>query len=235
MSSSNVEKETTEDLYGALDSVESTYISLIQQYLSLFLVDNATFLAERMMAHRPTLQSVYLLGICYFRNGSPQRARSVLLQKTKEAFMAVTHASSSASNAEEEEEDDDNLEDCSQQEVLGNAIIYLLATCCYELDLHSEAEDHLLRGCRAKFMTVQQRPQQNTGSKNRSLDMDDWILHTSPCPIPNGAAGLHLLGKISLKRDRRKRAERYFRMSLKVLTYLLPQVQLVASFFTLKS
>ena len=33
-----------------LSSTEATYSSLIQQYLSVFLVDNATFLAERLVA-----------------------------------------------------------------------------------------------------------------------------------------------------------------------------------------
>jgi hypothetical protein len=205
----------SEDLYESFDSVESTYISLIQQYLSLFLVDNATFLAERMVAHRPTLQAVYLLGICYYRGGSPHRARSVLVQKSKEAFAGVSHSSSSG------EKTDGNMinqQDLSQHEVLCNAMLYLLATCCYDLAIYTEAEDHLLRGCYQKFALVQQqRNQQSSISKNRSLDMDDWIVQTHPCPIPNGAAGLHLLGKISLKRDRPKRAERYFRMSLKVI------------------
>jgi hypothetical protein len=97
------------------------------------------------------------------------------------------------------------------------------------LELYPEAEDHLLRACRAKFMSFQQqRPQQSTTVKLRSLDMDDWIVQTSPCPIPNGPAGLYLLGKISMRRDRRKRAERYFRMSLKVF---LSQSTRVNSFF----
>lgn len=41
-----------------------------------------------------------------------------------------------------------------------------------------------------------------------------------PCPIPNGAAGLALLGKICRQAKRTGRAERYFRMSLQLDPFL---------------
>jgi anaphase-promoting complex subunit 3 len=41
-----------------------------------------------------------------------------------------------------------------------------------------------------------------------------------PCPIPNGAAGLALLGKICRQAKRTERAERYFRMSLQLDPFL---------------
>lgn len=41
-------------------------------------------------------------------------------------------------------------------------------------------------------------------------------LFLQPCPVPNGAAGLHLLGDICKKSNRRERAMHYYRLSLKV-------------------
>ena len=41
-----------------------------------------------------------------------------------------------------------------------------------------------------------------------------------PCPIPNGAAGLHLLGNICRKSNRKGRAKQYYKMSLKLDPFL---------------
>ena len=63
----------------AVSATEQTYTALIQQYLGLFLNDNATFLAERMVATCPqSKEALHLLGVCYYRQGKPQRARAVL-------------------------------------------------------------------------------------------------------------------------------------------------------------
>ena len=55
-----------------------TYTSLIQQYLSMMCVDNAIFLAERLVATEKSSGSLYLLALCHHRSGYPQRALSVL-------------------------------------------------------------------------------------------------------------------------------------------------------------
>lgn len=60
-------------------STLSTYLSLIQQYLAVFMVDNATFLAERCVAEHPgNPEATYMLALCYYRAGSPKRARQIL-------------------------------------------------------------------------------------------------------------------------------------------------------------
>jgi hypothetical protein len=70
-------------LVSEIDPDEVVYTSLILTYLSLLCYDNAIFLAERLVAHCPTSENaVYLLAHCYYRNGSPKRARSVLLSST---------------------------------------------------------------------------------------------------------------------------------------------------------
>jgi Anaphase-promoting complex, cyclosome, subunit 3 len=61
-------------------SMEETYTSLIQQYLSVFCVDNATFFAERLVATSRTNHSLYLLALCYYRDQRPQRAIVILEQ-----------------------------------------------------------------------------------------------------------------------------------------------------------
>lgn len=56
----------------------TTYSSLIQQYLAVFLYENATFLAERLLASQKTNHAYYLLALCHYRSGKPQRSRDVL-------------------------------------------------------------------------------------------------------------------------------------------------------------
>ena len=73
-----------------MSAVEATYSSLIQQYLSVFCVDNATFLAERLVATCKTNHAYYLLALCHYRAGSPQRARCVL-QQGKEPTPAMQY------------------------------------------------------------------------------------------------------------------------------------------------
>ena len=71
--------------------VEATYSSLIQQYLSVFCFDNATFLAERLVATSKTNHSYYLLALCHYRANSPQRARSVLQEAKDEPTPAMQY------------------------------------------------------------------------------------------------------------------------------------------------
>lgn len=152
--------------------VEGTYTSLIQQYLSVFCVDNATFFAERLVATSRTNHSLHLLAICYFRDQKPQRAIAIL-----EQAKAPTP--------------------CMQ---------YLLAKCHYALEAFGPAEEALLRQCRLDFR------KQGSGQE----DMSHFILASSPCPIPNGAVGLHLLGSICINSNRKQRAIQYYRMALQL-------------------
>ena len=67
------------DVVGGKDgSIVDTYTSLIQQYLSVMCVDNAIFLAERLVATDKDSDSLYLLAFCHHRAGYPQRALTVL-------------------------------------------------------------------------------------------------------------------------------------------------------------
>jgi hypothetical protein len=155
-------------------SLEATYTSLVQEYLQVMCLDNATFLAERMVATRKTTNALYLLAVCHYRSNSPQRALCVLDEVQR----------STASTD------------------------YLTAKCCYDLEHFGRAEEALLQQARADFKT----------SPAASGTMDEWLVETSPCPVPNGAAGLNLLGNICRKSCRKQRAMQYYRMSLQVRT-----------------
>jgi len=61
----------------------ATYVSLIQQYLAVFQVENALWLAERCVAAYPeNTEAVYLQALCYYRAGKVKNARAVLERQT---------------------------------------------------------------------------------------------------------------------------------------------------------
>jgi tetratricopeptide (TPR) repeat protein len=157
-------------------SLEATYTSLVQEYLQVMCLDNATFLAERMVASFKTTNAFYLLAVCHYRNLSPQRALMV-------------------------------LEDVK----MGNAATnYLTAKCCYDMERYGRAEEALLQQARLDYKEYQ------LSTTTTTTSMDEWMMETSPCPIPNGAAGLYLLGNICRRSSRKQRAMQYYRMSLQV-------------------
>ena len=164
--------------------LEAAYTSLIQQYLQVMCLDNATFLAERMVASIKSSNSLYLLAMCHYRNHNPQRALCV-------------------------------LDDCKEHNA---ATSYLLATCCYQLEQYQRAEEVLLRQARVDY-----KDYKLTTPAGEVLPMDEWIMDTSPCPIPNGAAGCNLLANICRRSNRKQRAMQYYRMSLQVCRNCKPR------------
>ena len=203
-----------------LDGTSQTYASLIQQYLSVLCYENATFYAERMVAHDPTDVAVYLLAMCHYRSGNVRRARCVLLERGVGSNNNGSGGSSGSGAGES-----------SSEAAIASASVYLLAKCSSDLRLYAEAEDVLLRPCRSAYRGL--HPNGNAAataatngdnandnddflSNHPDADLDRWVLTTSPCPIPNGAAGLALLGHVCRRSDRPTRAARYYRMSLKL-------------------
>lgn len=182
-------------------SLEATYTSLIQEYLQVMCLDNATFLAERMVASCRSTNAYYLLGVCHYRSRAPQRALSVLANNI--------HQSSSGGSG--------------GTKYHHTATAYLMAKCCYELQQYSRAEEALLEAARSDYKEYKaNRNQDNARNINKErtgnslMNMDEWLIETSPCPIPNGAAGLYLLGNICRGSNRRRRAMEYYRMSLQL-------------------
>jgi hypothetical protein len=140
------------------DSSLTTYLSLIQQYLAVFMVDNATFLAERCVAQHPASQeAVYMLALCYYRSNAPKRAQQIITTR-QTAAMHLTPS-----------------------------MQYLLSVCAYDLKEYERAEDSLLRQCRATFKqnrpTATTQDNQNNNPSNGAATvagtMDDWILTTT--------------------------------------------------------
>jgi hypothetical protein len=193
-------------------SLETTYTSLIQEYLQVMCLDNATFLAERMVASCRSTNAYYLLGVCHYRSRAPQRALSVLANNI--------HQSSSGSGG--------------GTKYHHSATAYLIAKCCFELQQYGRAEEALLEAARSDYKEYKSNRNQGNngngtsnnnnnnnnkdgnGNGNALMSMDEWLIETSPCPIPNGAAGLYLLGNICRRSNRRRRAMEYYRMSLQV-------------------
>jgi hypothetical protein len=180
-------------------SLEATYTSLIQEYLQVMCLENATFLAERLVASCQTTNAYYLLGVCHYRSGAPQRALSVLSNNI--------HQSSSGGSGTKYHD---------------SATAYLMAKCCFDLQQYGRAEETLLGAARADYKEYKSanrsQPNNNYNNKdgNSPMSMDEWLTETTPCPIPNGAAGLYLLGNICRRSNRRRRAMEYYRMSLQV-------------------
>jgi anaphase-promoting complex subunit 3 len=79
---------------------------------------------------------------------------------------------------------------------------YLLALCCLELGHLNEAERVLLGPS----------PAGTAGGAHAGP--------ADPLSVPNGAAGLHLLGTVCLKSQRREQAARYFAQALELNPYL---------------
>ena len=174
-------------------SLEETYKSLIQEYLQVMCLENATFLAERLVACCKDTNALYLLAVCHYRSGAPRRALMVL-EDVKDTTAATD---------------------------------YLTAKCCYDLEYYGRAEEALLLQARSDFKNAA------AATAGGPSSMDEWLLETSPCPIPNGAAGLYLLGNICRKSSRKQRAMKYYRMSLQVSTgtYTYTVVGLMVSLF----
>lgn len=173
--SSPAHQNTNEATIQPVADLEVTYTSLIQQYLQVMCLENATFLAERMVAACKSTNSRYLLALCYYRSSSPQRALMVL--------------------------DDAKKHNASTK--------YLMAKCCYDLEHYGRAEEALLHQARELYRDYKM-------NSSSPLPMDEWIVQTSPAPIPNGAVGLHLLGNVCRRSNRKRRATDYYKMSLQV-------------------
>ena len=176
------------------ENLEATYTSLIQEYLQVMCIENATFLAERMVASFRSTNAWYLLGVCHFRSNAPQRALSVL---------------------------ENNLASLKEHPPTA----YLMAKCCFQLQQFGRAEEVLLEAARADYKDykgtfLQNHENGDNSDKDGPLTMDEWLVETSPCPIPNGAAGLYLLGNVCRRSNRKRRAMEYFRMSLQVRQWM---------------
>jgi tetratricopeptide (TPR) repeat protein len=76
----------------------SHYLSLIQQYMNVFRLDNAIFLAERCVAEFPSdPAALYWLCLCYYQTGQIPRARHLLSKKAAHPTSQLLYLSAQCS------------------------------------------------------------------------------------------------------------------------------------------
>ncbi|CAM9824039.1 unnamed protein product [Choristocarpus tenellus] len=124
--------------------MEEALRPLVRIYLDGYMLSNALFLCERLVAYNPSEENVLLLATCHLRDGADLRAHALL------------QGSRAPQNR------------------------YLLALCCLNMGKLAEAERALLEG--TKVLDLGPKACKDA-------------LRADPCPIPNGAAGLYLLGE----------------------------------------
>jgi len=111
----------------------STYLSLVQQYLAVFQLENAAWLAERCVAAYPENQeAVYLQALCHYRAGKPKQARQCLQQQQQAGGSSTTTT----------------------------AALFLMAQCAYELGEYSRGETCLLKDAVAAHKQATREQQQ---------------------------------------------------------------------------
>jgi hypothetical protein len=213
-----------------LSPVEQTLTSLIQQYLALLLPSNATFLAERLVAYKPSPHSHYMLAMCHYRSGSPKRAHSTLLNVPvdNELGDCILHLSAQC---------------CVDLGLWSEAEDYLLRNARNEYSqFKKDAKDNeqlknktmedwlgqLVEDVQMKHKMDHDNNKNGDNEEEKSdFDVDNQgrlnsLLRTMDCciPIPNGAVGLKLLGDICRRTLRNQKAALYYKWSLKVRIHL---------------
>jgi tetratricopeptide (TPR) repeat protein len=156
-------------------STSEVYISLIQQYIAVFQIDNALFLAERCLADYPDCYEViYMQALCYYRLHKFKNARAclnakqhTLLQQQQAHMQQQEYSSTSKLIPESSSSGHMNYSTiCS--------MLYLSAQSSFELGDYPAAETALLQSTRNIY-------QQQYASSNSSngLSMDEWIVQST--------------------------------------------------------
>lgn len=202
-----------------LSPVEHTLTSLIQQYLSLLQPENATFLAERLVAYNSSPHSYYMLAMCHYRSGSPKRAHAVLLNVPIEDEMGdcILHLAAQC---------------CMDLRLWVQAEEYLMRNARSEYILFKKTvkDDAVLKQMTLDEWLVQcvENVEWTKAKKKTTKNSDD--VDQLLVPVPNGAVGLKLLGDICRKTLRIEKAALYYRLSLKVCRFLYVHVRKMCAF-----
>lgn len=115
---------------------------------------------------------------------------------------------------------------------MADCIMYLLAKCCIDLDKFQEAEEYLLQQAKLDYALYKKNlkkhplPENGNGDAKPAADalpvntLEDWLGALSPVeypnPVPNGAAGFHLLGIVCRRTMRENKAKVYFQLALRL-------------------
>jgi anaphase-promoting complex subunit 3 len=118
---------------------------------------------------------------------------------------------------------------------MADCIMYLLAKCCIDLNQFHEAEEYLLQQAKLDYSLYKktQKRENSNGNANANgnsgpnpeseriavKSFEEWLGHLSPVnhpnPVPNGAAGFHLLGIICQRTMRPKKGKVYHELALR--------------------
>ena len=179
---------------------------LVEKYLTLSLFRNAQFLAERLFALENSQKNLFLLATCFMRSKQYHPAYILL---TREMAMHDYSCSEYKNNNKtdcyslndhEVSHTSENIKNNQKEKILNVQIRYLFALCCFELGKFDEAESILLKNTNVSFSL-------------KKKYTEDAL---KDCQVPNGAAGLYLLGMICMQNNRREHASIFFRLSLKL-------------------
>lgn len=157
--------------------------------------------------------------MCHYRSGNPKRARSVLLP------FANYDAGASSLRGESKSDDDDSRTAHSHShshdaDGMLDCILYLLAKCSVDLQLWNEAEEYLLQRAKTDYTFFKKQQKRNGVDTTGVSSLEEWLQTLEggvdgSSPVPNGAAGFHLLGTVCKKTMRTDKAKKYFELSLK--------------------
>jgi tetratricopeptide (TPR) repeat protein len=154
------------------------YLSLIQQYIGVFQIDNALFLSERCIADYPNCyEAIYLKALCYYRMNKIKNALACLNSKQIDLQQSDNHFTKTTSNTigTATTMNSGNTNTNSSYSI-GSSMLYLSAQCSYELGEYSNAETTLLRNTRILYQQVQSSQQQ---LQQQYTSMGDWIVQST--------------------------------------------------------
>ncbi len=217
---------------------------MIMNYINMggCMLQNAIFLAERYHTMKSNNESLFLLSQAYYKSGNIQMAYGLLLREMDIRFR------SDASSDQDSSHSDSNPSYIDDNR-------YLFAQCCYSLKKYREAQSILLQGTNiqnqihilAAIMAEDNNPltsQQSSENSNtissssqqqlkssafaeRSHPLIDELVNN--CPIPKGAYGLYLLGKIFQAESRNEHAYLFFSLALRVDPFLFDAYECICA------
>lgn len=182
--------------------MEQTLAHCVQYSLQNFLYENATFMAERLYAQEKSDLAKYLLASCYFKAGQFYKVCALLKGSLYERNR------------------------------------YLLAMACYRMGKHREAElaltdhfpaytGHPTPTAATAVSPLSAASSSTTASTSTSTSASPFIGSAANLTdealldrVPNGAAGLFLLGQICKKQDQPERAKQCFQKCLALNPFL---------------
>ena len=169
------------------------YLSLIQQYIAVFEIDNALFLAERCIADYPNCyEAIYMQALCYYRLHKFKNARACLNAKQHIILQQQQQLQIQQQEYNDSTTPNNNRKTPTSVSSYGYisynticSILYLSAQCSYELKDYPAAETALLQSTRNIYQqqhattTTTTTSSSNNNNHNNDVSMDEWIIQST--------------------------------------------------------